>query len=376
MRVLFVIDTLSVGGAERSLLELANRLPGCQVLVLHPYRGAELLLRFDRQDFETMSFDLAGVKNELTRIVPKLSRVLASFRPDVVNSTLPRSRFACRAATRLRRVSHVENFVSDMYGHERMTAMSTRDRRHWRKVKLFDRATAWAFERGVAVSNDIKRIVRRDLWVRNNRIEVIERGRDPSLYRGHDRDAVRTELGIAPDAQLVISVGRLVAHKGQDTLLRAFSKVSEERSKLELALVGDGEQEPRLRRLAVELGVSERTHFLGTRADVPRLLAAADVFAFPSRSEGFGGALLEAMMTGLAIVATDIAPSRELVVHGDSALLSPPHDAVAFARNLLAALGSKERSTQLGREARRAAAAYDIERVSQRYRRLLEGCVS
>jgi glycosyltransferase involved in cell wall biosynthesis len=153
-------------------------------------------------------------------------------------------------------------------------------------------------------------------------------GRDPALYcpDAAARAALRAEFGAAEGDCVVVMVSRLVRHKGHPELLRAMEATP---PNAVLWVVGErlasdhGEDlDPHFARAAAALG--PRLRRLGYRHDVARILAAADVFCLPSHFEGLPMSVIEAMMTGLPVVATDIRGPREQVVDGETGLLVPP----------------------------------------------------
>jgi glycosyltransferase involved in cell wall biosynthesis len=177
------------------------------------------------------------------------------------------------------------------------------------------------------------------------------------------------------DAVRLCFVGRLVRQKGLDVLLAALATLPRH-SPWRLTLVGDGPARPELAAQAARLGLGQRIHFAGwtSRETLPGLLADHDLFVFPSRDEGMPNAVLEAMATGLPVVATAIAGNEELVIPDQTGLLVPPDDASALARaleRLLAAPGLRREFGAAGRE--RAMRDYAWQRVAEAYLRLCEG---
>lgn len=174
-----------------------------------------------------------------------------------------------------------------------------------------------------------------------------------------DTDRARFEL---------LFVGRLAPQKGVDVLLRALADIDGE---WRLRIAGDGPERSRLCDLAMELGVSARVEFLGwtQRSDLPALYQSADVFVFPSYDEGMPNVVLEALASGLPIVATRIAGNEQLVLDRENGLLVPPGDSAAFAAALRLVMSDRalRRSMALRSRARaveefswaRAAVAYE-----------------
>ncbi len=165
---------------------------------------------------------------------------------------------------------------------------------------------------------------------------------------------------------LVLYVGRLNAQKRLDVLLRAIARVP--RAKLELA--GEGEEKGALEALARELGVSERVRFLGPRSDVALLHARAQVFVLPSASEGLPNALLEALAAGTPTVATEIPGTKDVARHEKEALLVPPGDEAALAREITRLLDDRALAGRLSAQGRERAREYDLERTADAYSKL------
>jgi glycosyltransferase involved in cell wall biosynthesis len=155
----------------------------------------------------------------------------------------------------------------------------------------------------------------------------IGNGRPPARFRPDPaaRAAVRAELGAAEDDCVVVIVSRIVRHKGHLELLRAMERVPN----ATLWVVGnrlDSDHGPDLEPAFAEAArvLGPRLKRLGYRDDIPRVLAASDVFCLPSHFEGLPMSVIEAMLTGLPVVATDIRGPREQVRHGVTGLLVPP----------------------------------------------------
>jgi len=159
---------------------------------------------------------------------------------------------------------------------------------------------------------------------------------------------LREEITGGSERPLVLTCARLDEQKGLDVLLRAAAEVPE----ATFALAGTGPLGPSLEGLAGELGLGERVRFLGYRADVPDLLAAADVFALPSLFEGSPLAVLEAMAARRALVSSAIGGTNEVVVDGESGLLVPPGDSDALAAALRRLLEDQQLRGRLGGAAR------------------------
>ncbi len=148
---------------------------------------------------------------------------------------------------------------------------------------------------------------------------------------GPGRAAARLALGLGLDRRVVLTVGRLMAQKGQCYLVEAVPQLAARFPDLSVVIVGHGYLHTELAEQAAALGVGERVHLPGFRADARMLLDAADVFVLPSRQEAMPLAALEAMDAGLPVVATTVFGSAEVVVDGETGLLVPRDDSAALA---------------------------------------------
>jgi glycosyltransferase involved in cell wall biosynthesis len=160
------------------------------------------------------------------------------------------------------------------------------------------------------------------------------------------------------------AAGRFVAVKGFDCLLRAFAAVVAATPGARLEICGDGPLRGDLEVLARRLGCGHAVTFLGWRQDYPALASGWDVFIQPSREEGFGVALLEAMAQGLPAVASDVGGIPELVEPGVTGWLVPPGDDAALERALLESLRTPSASRRMGDAARASAARFSAEAMA------------
>jgi glycosyltransferase involved in cell wall biosynthesis len=200
----------------------------------------------------------------------------------------------------------------------------------------------------------------RRLWI-HRRAVGIGNGRDPARFRPDAamRARVRAALGCADDAVVIVIVSRLVRHKGYPELLAAMRDVPG----AELWVVGErlasdhgADMEP----LFAAAGLGGRLRRLGYRADVADVLAAADVFVLPSHFEGLPMSVIEAMLTGLPVVATDIRGPREQVVAGETGFLVPAATVAPLAAALSALVADAALRARMGAAGRaRAVALYD-----------------
>lgn len=185
---------------------------------------------------------------------------------------------------------------------------------------------------------------------------------------------LRSELAIAADEPILLSVGRLRHQKGHEVLLRAMPEVLKEFPRAQLLIAGDGVLRQELEAQAAALNVYANVKFLGMRKDVPILLSLADVFVFPSRFEGMPNAVLEAMSMGRPVIATSVQGVDELIQDEVNGLLVPMEDSAALSQAILCLLSDPAKRQQLGNAARaRIESEYTVERMCRQYEQLLQG---
>ena len=166
---------------------------------------------------------------------------------------------------------------------------------------------------------------------------------------------IRQELGLSDGAVVIGTVANLLPIKGYDVMLEAMPFIHAQAPHTHYLIIGTGENayEQRLRRQVKQLGLEEYVHFLGFQPDVSPYLSALDVYVQPSRMEGLGIAMLEAMAMNKPVVATDVGGIPDVVRHQHTGLLVKPDDAKALAQAVFALLSDPERRRVFGAEGRR-----------------------
>lgn len=235
------------------------------------------------------------------------------------------------------------------------------------------RAYHWARQRRqrwVAVSEYNRQLLGERFGVPRDEIDLIYNGADaakataqPHCDVSESRKQVRRELGLPDDAIVVMSVGRLAGQKGFERLPPAAQIVCEQFPRARFIVAGDGPEKSALQSLTAACKVQEGLLWLGHRSDVPRLLAAADVFAFPTRGEGHPFALVEAMSAGLPAVASLNPGLTEIIDHGVNGLLVDTADADRFAKAISSLLGDAELARTMGQRAQSVSSRFSQQRM-------------
>lgn len=242
------------------------------------------------------------------------------------------------------------------------------------------RTIRWLADRVIVLSN----VMGEDfagLGVPPERLAFLPCGFDPAVFapaEEEERRRARQQYGLAPEDFVVVSVGRLVPDKRFPVLLQAFAAAAALARGVRLLIAGDGPEREPLESMARSLRLGG-VDFLGARpnSQIAGLLAAGDVFALASSSEGLPCALVEAMACGLPCVITDIPGMRQLIEPYGEGLVVPVDDAAVLSEALLALRRDRALARRLGRSAReRALRDYTLEAVARRHIALYRAAAS
>jgi glycosyltransferase involved in cell wall biosynthesis len=312
----------------------------------------------------------------------ELRRIVAEESPDLIHTTILASNLVGRLASIGTRVKVLTSLVNTPYAPIRKQDPRVRPMA-LAAVRMVDIATARRLtDHFHAITEAVKSWAVADMGIDPSLITVVHRGRDPDRLgeTGPERKrAARRALGLKDDDQVVLTVGRQEFQKGQRYLLEAVAALAPSRPHLRLLMAGRrGASSPELDRLLAAPELAGRVHVLGHREDVPDLLAASDLFAFPSLFEGLGGSVLEAMALGLPIVASDLPAVREIVEEGTNALLVPVEDKDELAEAIDRILQDPSLARDFGRRSReifleRFTSTRSTEAMIDLYRQLTNG---
>jgi glycosyltransferase involved in cell wall biosynthesis len=205
----------------------------------------------------------------------------------------------------------------------------------------------------VAISDRVGKAMVEVIGPIGDKITVICNGVDTRRYGpAIDRTLVRSQLGLDANVRLIAMVGTLKKVKGHCYIIEAMTSLAPRYPDLHLLFVGDGELRGELQAQVAQLDL-ERIHFLGNRHDIPALLAASDIFVLPSLWEGLSMALLEAMASGLPIVASEVSGTVQAIIPNETGLLVPPGDVQRLTEAIEQLLSDPARAQAMGAAARR-----------------------
>lgn len=359
MRILHVVTTLDVGGAEMHLLAQVRGQAARGHAVRMAYLKGEGRLADD--------FRAAGAEQVLRvgqdpRLLPRLWPHLRWA--ELVHSHLLKADAATAVAATL--AGRRRRLVSGKHNDEQVLRRPLVSLAHG----LLGRLPA----RTIALSDHVGRFVAEHGRVPATRIERVYYGLDPAPFEAavaappEQRAALRAELGLRSDDVVFVCVARFAPQKAHDVLLRATLAARREAGDgLRLLLVGDdpfGDGRARAEALAGELGLGDGVVFAGIRRDVPAILAACDAFVMASLWEGLGLVFLEAMAAGLPVLATRVSAIPEVIVEGRTGLLVPPGEDGPLAAGMVRLAANPDLRASLGASGRaRVRESFGLDRM-------------
>jgi sugar transferase (PEP-CTERM/EpsH1 system associated) len=345
--VLHVVYRFDVGGLENGVVNLIDRLPGWRHAVLALTEVTSFRERVRRRDVEYIALHKAP--GHAWRLYPALWRTIRRLKPDVVHTrnlaALEVQPVAWAARVPLRVHGEHGRDVDDLDGSSR-------------KYRWLRRAYRPFVQRYVALSRDLADYLVQQVHVPAARVTQIVNGVDSERFR----PAVGGRAAIAgcpfdgADLWLVGTVGRMQAVKDQTLLVRAFVLALQRdpalAARLRLVLVGDGPLREACVALLREARLDHLAWVAGARDDVADVMRGLDCFVLPSLAEGVSNTILEAMASGLPVIATAVGGNPELIDDGRSGELVPAGDACALAQAIASLARDPARAAAYGRAAR------------------------
>lgn len=307
MKVFFTLDSLANGGTEKSTVDILSYFSkDIELKVVHLLPGFDLKHAYEKAGIPLHYLDIGG-RHSYHKGIPRLIRLIRKEKPDLIVSSILTANLTSRIAGLITRTPVVGTFVNDSYGEIRIEEM--RKKKQYSKFRLF-----WLFDKWTSgipvywISNavSIAQSNARALGIGKKKIKVIYRGRETDVF------PLRQHLPVADNFRFVF-VGRMVERKGLAELITAFSELKKKHSNITLDIFGDGLFRKRTEAMIDEFQLRDSVKLHGMVANGWKKLYDAHCFVFPSWYEGFSGALIEAMMADIPIIASDISMNLEAV---------------------------------------------------------------
>lgn len=363
IKVLHLIDSLSVGGAERLLINLAHTIDTtrfeihvCSLSVI--YGNA---FESDLASLEHAPFVIGARKFYDPRTFFAIARYIRKHNIDLIHTQLTYADITGLIVGRLTGRPVISTLQNEPQDYDRQR----RDLRWLERV-----TTRYVATRLVGVSQRIRDMFIQQWGIPANKIETIYNAIPVDEFLAiPEGDAPRAAAG----GLTITNIARLSTQKAQHILIQAAKIVLDRHPHTRFLIVGQGELEPQLKHLASELGVAHNVVFTGVRRDVPVVLAETDVFVLSSFWEGLPLTAIEAMAAARPVVLTDVGGNRELVQSGQQGLLVPANDIQALADALCAVVEDDAHRHAMGRAGReRVRHDFSITTITAQYEALYE----
>jgi glycosyltransferase involved in cell wall biosynthesis len=360
MKILFIIDSLGGGGAEQQFVQIANGVNAEKTVYLTEAAGMRAGdLRGD--------IPLMGGRGHRTplRSALELRRLIDGWKPDIVHASLMYS--CCVAALSLAMAKHRPVFIAQEFSSPEEILAEVR----FPAAKKALLKLAYRKARKVMT---VSRAVRDDLvktgFVRDAaQADFIHDGLDLEKYRGLEpRETLRKKLGLSAEGCYLSFVGSLVERKGVRYLLEAFGEVPEPRARL--LVVGDGPEGRVFREMAAGDG---RVEFLGYRKNGAEYIKASDILVLPSYYEGLPNVVIEAILVGTPVIATNVSGVPELVEDNVTGLLVRPRDKNSLREAMARMIADPAVRSRLSAQAAKKADYYGVGRMVGEYEDMYKG---
>ncbi len=341
IRIIHVINSLEIGGAENMLLKTLPLLTDdrYEQVVVTLFRPGKLAPLFKQQGITVVTIGLKSLVDlgGLRRLVTEIQRL----DPALVVTYLFHPSFIGRLYLQQRIETPVIPFLRTTYNFPR-----------YLPARWFERATKRLVKHYFANSEAVKNFYVDHIGVRPNNITIIHNGIDTKVYDHVDGESLMKSLHLPPKRMVITCVANLAVNKGHAYLLEAFEAIFQTHPHAFLLIVGEGKERTSLEHQVEFYQSRSHIKFLGRRTDIPQLLAVTDIFVLPTLFEGLSNALLEAMAAGCAVITTDIPENRVIITHHDTGLLIPTRSVEALKTALKTLLNDAPQRRRLGQRAR------------------------
>lgn len=338
-KIIHLIQALDNGGCENMLLRTLPLLLDFKHMIITLKKRGELAEQMEQKGIKIINI---GQNNFLS--IFSYLRLLKEIRkenPNIIITYLFHADAIGRIFLQVFTKIKIVPFLRTTYNHKE----------YW-PARLFEKITKYFVKDYLANSESVKNFYVEKIGVAKEKITVIPNGIDVAFYDKIKKDEnLRENLGIRKEELAIICVANLHINKGHKYLLKAFEDVYKENWNIKLLLVGDGKEKENLLRQIENYSSKNNILFLGKRNDVPQLLKISDIFVLPTLFEGMSNAIMEAMASGLAILASDIPENRKLL-NLDNRFLFRVNDANDLASKILFLLSNSELRLDLGKKSR------------------------
>lgn len=359
--ILFLITGLNTGGAEMQVYQVIKTLRqknmAYEPIVVSLLPPGQVGEKLEQENVRVYSLDMKRGRPSVAAIA-KLNRVIKTERIGLIHSHMYHANLLGRLLKLIHPDIKLVNTIHNIHiggrSRERMLQFTSR---------LADSVTI--------ISETARQHFIESGTARPDRLLFLPNGVNTRLYQKKPAagEAIRQELHIADSTFIWLAVGRFDEQKNYPNLLKAFRRMAKQETDTVLLLAGTGPLLDQMKKLAADLGLLNRVHFLGYRTDMPAMMSAADAYVMSSDWEGMPLVLQEASSIGLPIVCTNVGGNKEVVVDGETGFIVQPKSEHALSEGMLRLLrmdtDNRVRMGQAGQEYMRS--TFELDRIADRW---------
>lgn len=358
INILYVIDTLFIGGAEQHVATLCKHIDKekfhvavCTLFSRNLSQVEPFAAQIEKMGIRVERLGLTTWRD--VRTFKKYLSLIDEEKIDIVHAhTVPADFWGCLIA---RAFKHRKTIVT-LHGPDSKKTFISKLQYKILNLCLTDRI--------IACSNLLKNIAINENFASSDKIEVIPNQVDITVFNPEKKgEKIRIEYNISNDTVIIGSIGRFIKRKGFEICLQVFAEVKKRHPRSKFILCGYGEQEGFYKAVIQDLGIEKDVIITGPRMDIDEVMAAIDILLFtPYYGEGFGLVLIEAMASGKPVVASNVYPTPEIVIDGRTGFLPFPEkpvetmkkvDVDPFVKKILYLIENNEIRKTMGLEGRR-----------------------
>ncbi|HET6594609.1 MAG TPA: glycosyltransferase [Anaerolineales bacterium] len=347
-KIAYLIDGLSMGGAERLMVPILKHLNRAHfdpyVCAVQSKDGNPMAEELRALDVPVECLNIKHLRQ--LNAIPRLTNYLRSIGADLVHTQLEAANILGNISAKLLRLPSVCT-IHVLPSLDVKTKTKLHQKVEWFTLRHF-------CDRVISVSEEARQYHMRVSGAPHGQVTTIYNGIDmtafSSLDYAQERSNVRAELGIPAQADVLVTVAVLRPPKGIQCMIRALPVILDSHPNTYYLIVGNGPHREALREEVSKAGVKERVIFAGMRQDVPRLLAASDIFVLPTLTEALPTVLAEAMAARLPLIASRVGGVPEMITERQNGFLVQPEDIQELSMSCIRLLKNRDERAAMGGE--------------------------
>ena len=361
-KIIHIIYSLNPGGLENGIINLVNNMDDFKFenTICCLTQGGDFEKRLNKNIKVSKMFKKPGNDYQL---YIKLIKYLKEIKPTIVHTRNWAGMDGIIAA----KMARVPIIIHGEHGFEITDLISQNKKRKFiRKLVL-----STIVDKIVTVSKNLKKRLINEIKIKPEKIIHIPNGVDTNKFNIYRKEFTRKKFGFKKEDFIIGIVARLDPIKNHKTLISAFKEIVKNYPQTKLIIVGDGPLREELEEKSYQLGINNKVIFMGERNDVPEILKTFDIFVLPSLNEGMSNTILEAMATGIPVIASNVGGNPELVIDGETGFLFPTNDVESLVQKIKTYILYPELKQKHGYNARkRVEEEFSLDQMVRRYEEL------